>query len=337
MSLAKKSQYNPVEGISVSTEDLFNADTATPMPTPARPPADIPPQERVNISAPKSPKQDKSNLSGSMPEPAKADDCDFADDNDLASGQGQVVLQVGENEPEVMLFELPLVPGAEDQEELEPAEIIVDEEGDEIQVECDPWAWEIGKAVQWAMEKLKGIPTHSGRDTAGIERAIAYLKRFNGEISKIVQSDLDGSLDAKSIETLEKLREQAIKGIDRLEERLEQIMESKYSKKKKKSNADPEMVKEAQKAAKFTVVVPLFISSMARTCINSMVSAGKDIEDCFAQIVKTYDLTNREQAELMQLLADMGYPVRRPRGHLLDEEIDTSSEDNLDWSVQYPA
>ena len=76
---------------------------------------------------------------------------------------------------------------------------------------------------------------------------------------------------------------------------------------------------------------------MARTCINSMVSAGKDIEDCFGTIVKKYDLSNREQAELFQLLADMGYSIRRPRGHLLNEEIDYTSEDNLDWSPNYPA
>ena len=99
------------------------------------------------------------------------------------------------------------------------------------------------------------------------------------------------------------------------------------------------MVKKAQKATHvggIIVTVPLLISSIARTCINSMVSAGKDIEDVFDKLAKKYDLTSREEMETMQLLADMGYPMRRPRGYLRDEEIDTTSVDNFDWNANYP-
>jgi hypothetical protein len=67
-----------------------------------------------------------------------------------------------------------------------------------------------------------------------------------------------------------------------------------------------------------------------------MVSAGKDIEDVFDNLAKKYELTPREEMETMQLLADMGYPMRRPRGYHRDEEIDYTSTDNFDWQANYP-
>ena len=39
----------------------------------------------------------------------------------------------------------------------------------------------------------------------------------------------------------------------------------------------------------------------------------------------------------MQLLEDMNYTVRRDRGFLRDEEIDTTKSDNMDWAANYPA
>jgi hypothetical protein len=273
---------------------------------------------------------------------AQADDVSAL--NDSAFGEGVVSIQVDGDEPitEEFTFELPKIPGGEFQEEIdEPAEILVEEPEDVIEVEQDPWKWTLGGFLNWLQSMMTNIPGHSGRDTVGIERAIAYMEALDREISRACRSDLKGELP---INLLAKARDNINDGIERLNERLEEIKSTKYPKRKgkgkgkgKKAESEEGLVKEAQKAAKFTVVVPLFISSMARTCINSMVSAGKDIEDCFFKIVKSYDLTKREQAELVQLLSDMGYPMRRPRGHDLDEEIDYTSTDNLDWSAQYPA
>jgi len=259
--------------------------------------------------------------------------------DDFLSGEGRVALQIDEDEPvgEGFSFVLPLVPGGEEQAELEePAEILVEAPEDDIVVETDPWKWSLGDFIEWLNAKMVGIPKHTGKDTTGIERAIAYLHRLDREISNAVKTDLDGVLP---ISDLEKARESIHDGIKRLDKRYDKLMETRYSKKKKKkkeSSDEEALVKEAAKAAKFTVVVPLFIASMARTCINSMVSAGKDIEDCFQKLAKEYEFTKREEAELIQLLADMGYAMRRPRGYPLDAEIDTTSVDNLDYMANYP-
>jgi hypothetical protein len=51
--------------------------------------------------------------------------------------------------------------------------------------------------------------------------------------------------------------------------------------------------------------------------------------------VSKYKLNDREQAQVMQLLADMGYPLRQDRGYLADEDVDTTSSDNFDWAANY--
>lgn len=198
------------------------------------------------------------------------------------------------------------------------------------------WDWESKGAqgfVAWIKERLDDIPPHSGYDTAGLERAISYLEKLDGEISKAMRLDLDGELDANKVE---EVRSMIDDGVDRLRVRIDKV--SKKGKKKKKAEGNPSFVKEGQKATRIdgiVVTVPLLISRIARVCINGMVSAGHDIEELFAKQCETYKLTTREKAETMQLLADMGYPMRQDRGYLQDEEVDPTSSDNMDWTANY--
>ena len=102
------------------------------------------------------------------------------------------------------------------------------------------------------------------------------------------------------------------------------------------------LIKEAQKitgvqSGGIMITVPLLISRIARTCINGMVSAGHDIEDIYMKQAKLYNLTLREKAEVLTLLEDMGYPMRRDRGINPGEDIDRSRSDNLDWAALYTA
>jgi ferritin-like metal-binding protein YciE len=151
-----------------------------------------------------------------------------------------------------------------------------------------------------------------------------------------MRSDLDGELDANQVE---KIRSEIDEGIHALNKRLDKVLESKKSKRKKKAGEETELiVKEAQKITGIKgifVTVDLLTSRIARTCINGMVSAGRDIEEIFHNQVKEYNLNKREQAQVLQLLEDMGYQVRRPRDLPLDKDFDKSSSDNLDVSTTY--
>lgn len=199
------------------------------------------------------------------------------------------------------------------------------------------WDWEAKGPegfVVWVQERFHAVPKHSGYDSAGIERAVSYLDKLDSEISKAMRLDLDGDLDANKVEDI---RSKIEEGIDRLNDRLDKIKQ-KGKKKKKKAEESYDLVKEAQKitgVAGIYVTVPLLISRIARVCVNGMVSAGHDIEIIFKNQVKKYKLSDREQAETMQLLSDMGYPLRQDRGFLLDEDVDTRSSDNFDWAASY--
>lgn len=201
----------------------------------------------------------------------------------------------------------------------------------------EKWDWASKGAagfVAWVKERLEGVPKHSGYDSAGLERAVSYLEKLDSEISKAMRLDLDGDLDANKVE---EVRSQIDSGIARLHDRLDKVKKSKKTK-RKKADVDSALVKEAQKITGVQgvfVTVPLLISRIARVCINGMVSGGHDIEDMYSKQVKKYKLSDREQAEVMQLLADMGYAMRQDRGYLPDEDVDVASSDNFDWAANY--
>ena len=190
--------------------------------------------------------------------------------------------------------------------------------------------------LAWVKQRIDDVPKHSGYDTAGLERAVSYFEKLDNEISKAMRLDLEGELDANQIEHV---RTQIEKGLDMLNDRIEKVKESKKGKKKGKKRASEEtnsLVKEAQKITGVQgiyVTVPLLISRIARVCVNGMVSGGHDIEDLYARQVKKYKLSEREQAETMQLLSDMGYALRQDRGFMPDDDL--TVEEGMDWNQNF--
>ena len=325
MTLSKQAQLN-LDGFSLPTKDLLPIEMPEPDPLPANNR-----WEQLPVEMPEPEEMDEEILSVDDYSDYSDDD-DSDDDSEDVDLEDMALIEVSEEPAEV--FVLPLVPGASSQEEIEI--VVCDEEKDDENDLQDPWKWKTNNFVDWLDARMRTIPQHTGKDTAGLERAISYLEALDREISKGVRADINNVID---INRVEMSRDEIHKGIDRLHDRLDKVKTNKYPKRKKKADFSPEMVKEAQKSAgvgKIMVTVPLFISSVARTCINSMVSAGKDIEDCFDKLAKEYDFTPREEMELIQLLADMGYVMRRPRMHARDEEIDYTSTENFDWSANYP-
>lgn len=203
----------------------------------------------------------------------------------------------------------------------------------------EKWDWESKGSkgfLAWVKQRIDDVPKHSGYDTAGLERAVSYFEKLDNEISKAMRLDLEGELDANQIEHV---RTQIEKGLDMLNDRIEKVKESKKGKKKGKKRASEEtnsLVKEAQKITGVQgiyVTVPLLISRIARVCVNGMVSGGHDIEDLYARQVKKYKLSEREQAETMQLLSDMGYALRQDRGFMPDDDL--TVEEGMDWNQNF--
>jgi len=348
MALVKESQN--LDGFNVGKDDFAPKPIVENKPATTQVPVGgVAPAKDLPVGPPASTTQLPVYNTPDMP--LSADDVFYVDDNmldsgdnfstleDMLSGSGSIAIEVDDEEPDVESFEftLPLVPGGEEQSPIEDEpELKVEEpEVDDVDMPKDIWAWKIPVFMTWLQERMLGIPRHSGKEISGIERAIAYLKRLDSEISKAVRSDIDDALDIAKIESV---RDEIFDGIERLEDRLEKLMKSKRTKKNKKSSEEfNAIVKEASKSAAFVVTVPLFISSLARTCLNAMISNGKDIEETFDKLAKKFDLTHREEAELMQLLSDMGYAMRRDRGLFREDKFDATSCENPELMANYPA
>ena len=241
-------------------------------------------------------------------------------------------IEVSDDGPEAVVFLLDEVPGAPNAKE-----ILVQDDDEDVEVEADDEdGWTPETFLQWLQNKFSKVPSHSGYDTTGLEKAIAHFEFLDREITKAMRTDYKNEIDSAQAE---RAREQIENGLERLLDRLEKVKKDKYKRHSKKSWAESTgMVKEAQKATNITgitITVPLLISRIARVCINGMVSGGHDIEDMFKRQVQEYKLDKREQAELSQLLADMGYSLRFDRGYEVGKPIQEWRSDNFDWGAQY--
>jgi len=172
--------------------------------------------------------------------------------------------------------------------------------------ESPKWNWkERGAAgfVSWVKERFEDVPKHSGKDSTGIERAIAYLNKLDSEISRAMKMDIEGELDSSKVETI---RANIENGIKRLNAALNKINAEKNPKKKKKADYEDsdEIIKEAKTVGMSGnyVNVPLLISALARMCINGTVSAGHSMEDNIKKVGDKFKLSQREKFELAFLL-----------------------------------
>lgn len=250
----------------------------------------------------------------------------------------------GNHDIMIELSDLPGAPaGTQDPQEpeapLEVSEEIseADDNDSKKSKKNEKWDWESKGPhgfVAWVKSRIDDIPKHSGYDSAGLERAMSYMEKLDSEISRAMRLDLDGELDANKIE---EVRAKIDDGISRLHARLEKVKKTSKTRRKKKAETEFGIVKEGQKITGVQgvfVTVDLLTSRIARVCINGMVSAGHDIEEIYKNQIEKYKLNDREQAQVMQLLADMGYPLRQDRGYLPDEDQDVA-DGKFDWASNY--
>jgi len=241
--------------------------------------------------------------------------------------------------PKEVFFKLDLMPGASEDDFIEEESIEIEE--DEPKENVDPWNWQVqggtNSFLDWVQKMFDNIPKHSGKDTTGIERALAYFERLDKEISIAMRKDYGREIDA---DKAEQAREEIEKGMENLLNRLEKLRSKKFKKyRAKKANEDFSLVKEADTTTtgKIIVTVPYFISNIARTCIEATVQAGKDIDDCFVKLSEQYNLDNREKFQVVTLIKDMGYPILLDRLNFGEKDILPSESRVSEFQTQYYA
>jgi hypothetical protein len=171
------------------------------------------------------------------------------------------------------------------------------------------------------------IPKHDGTTILGCERAINYLKDLDRETSKAISMDKNMALDVGALDTY---RVNMMKDMMTLKDHIKKLQRGIREQHGKKAfedhdmktiGADQEIVKEAT-VARIQLVVTPFERALSGMIINSVVSAGKSFEDVYDVLKKKYKLTDREELALIQLIADMGYPIFKDRGSIGDPSVE---------------
>lgn len=257
-------------------------------------------------------------------------------------------LEVGEEDLKESDFKLNDIPGGspDDHEDLEVADLKESKEDkEEVEIEIKPtsaWDWSalgLDQFLPWVKGRLSAVPQHSGQSAVGIERAISYLEKLRKEISQAVKEDHDGVIP---MDLLEKACVEIENGIERLSNRLDKLTGGKSKKRVKKSDDEnSSLVKEGMSPGikGVYVTVPLLISRVVRSCINGMVSGGHDPSAILADNIKKFALSEREIAECIQLMADMGLPLSldAERKLMPGDPVDLRSSDNHDFMANYQA
>ncbi|KKN39485.1 hypothetical protein LCGC14_0742900 [marine sediment metagenome] len=271
--------------------------------------------------------------------------------------------------PEILMVEEEVVP--EVSSESEPMSIPgsdaiwVEEEEEEEVVADKNWADDGAhdQFVSYLKDRLTKIPRHSGETVPGCERAKAFLKSLDSEISKAMRSDLEGVVDESEIDGLRKKIEDMI---DRLDKQVKKLSGSKRASLDVRlvsdghcdvceasapiwhDTANDKLVcmscdgetKQTDDMEKIagTPIINVYVSAWERaivgTMINSKVSAGRNIEETYDRLKNKYNFTPREELAIQQLISDYGYPVYKDRG-LLNEPSDPMAGDGVDWQTNY--
>lgn len=197
-----------------------------------------------------------------------------------------------------------------------------------------PKTWQEDRAVDNFMDYIKDsypskIPKHDGKSIVGAERAVKWLTNLGKEISEAVRKDESGVLDDA---TLEEIRVSVMKDILMLKEHIKKLDKTFKKQLKKKAGLDSGLMKyaeeieiaynheiegEIRKTAahpKLHLYVSPFERAISGIIINSVVSGGKPLEEVYDFLKEKYDLTDREELSIMQVIMDSGYPIFKDRG-----------------------
>ena len=178
------------------------------------------------------------------------------------------------------------------------------------------------------------IPRHDGTSVLGCEKAVSFLDRISRDIHKNIKEDLDDTLDVSS---LENVNNSIMADILKLKDHIKHLKRKFKEEKEEQKNAasKDDMVKTAGTPNNIVISVTPFIRAVSGILINSVVSAGKPFEDVYEYLKNKYDITPREELEILQVLMDSGQPIYKDRGgmpipeYVKNKELAEEQEKNL--------
>lgn len=225
-----------------------------------------------------------------------------------------------------------------------------EQQAQEQQVQEEPKSWlqskKVEQFVQFLDEQIAKIPTvqHAQGNLSKMENAAARWKKLNNYCSEAMRSDFDGVLD---VDDIDKKRQQIEFNMDALQDAIDSLHAMKQTRRQQRrqhrrradEDFDDTMTKEAT-APHFTgfqMVVTPFQRAIVGALINGKVSGGRNIEELWSEAKEKYKMDAREELEVLQLLADMGYPEFKDRLRLGDDENPSRKDGFGEWASNYYA
>lgn len=272
------------------------------------------------------------------------------DANPVVEEDEEVLVEDDEDDED----DVPYVPGSEIPFEAKEEEPEEPEETD----------WAKTKRPEHFMKYLKDsldkIPRHSGKTIPGCERALSYLKNLQNESSHAMRRDFDGVID--EIE-LDQILSKMQKMVDQLENHIDSLRKNagqqqvnfisdgtcKMCNSSAPTWIDPETDEEICLACNknqikkeaATPILNVYMTPFERACVGTIINAsiqgGKNIEEVYEHMKNKYNFSPREELSFHQLLADHGYPVGLKDRGRVNEEVDPSSGDSVEWITNYYA
>lgn len=213
----------------------------------------------------------------------------------------------------------------------------------------EPKGWlqtkKVEQFVQFLDDQMKKIPTlqHAQGNLSKMENAEARWKRLNNYCSEAMRNDFDGVLD---VEDIDNKRQQIEHNMDALQDAIDALRAMKQTRRQQRrkhrradEDFDETLTKEAGTPSfkGFQVNITPFHRAIVGAMINGVVAGGRDMNELWEHAKKKYEMSPREELEIMQVLADMGYPEFKDRLRIGEDE-DPSREGSIgEWPKQYYA
>ena len=150
------------------------------------------------------------------------------------------------------------------------------------------------------------IPKHDGKSILGCVKAQSFLERLSNEIQSNIKNDVDDKL-SPHLSNLDKVNQQIFVDILKLKSHINYLRntlkdENKDSMGKAAKSKDDDLVKIAGTPNNMVICISPFIRAVTGILINSVVSAGKPFEEVYDYLKQKYQITPREELEILQVL-----------------------------------
>jgi len=223
------------------------------------------------------------------------------------------------------------------------------EEGEKQEAKDTNWR-SSGKPEHFVIflsNELKRFPKPSDirGNVSKMEQALGQWKRLDNFISKALREDYDSAVDIDFVEKARQLVEQNVEQLEDMLDAMKSLKQNRKQMKRRQRRGEDEqdgIVREAgtPEFAGIQVNISAFERAIVGALINGKVSGGKNIEELYAIAKKKYDIDDRQELAIFQILTDFGYPTFKDRikiGEETDDPTDKNDEGEGEWQKQYYA